>query len=146
MNDRAALVHCHDRRSPSRKPPAPAMTRNIGGSFRAINNKRAAGARDFASVERFWACGSNEVKPMEPLVYLTRSEFARKLGVSKTRVTQMVRARLPVLRSGGLELGLALRWVSHTAVRGRSRWRDRGCHRADALLRELAEGPGADAA
>ena len=83
---------------------------------------------------------------MEPLVYLTRSEFARKLGVSKTRVTQMVRAGLPVLRSGGLELGLALRWVSHTAVRGRSRWRDRGCHRVDALLRELAEGRGADAA
>ena len=96
-------------RSPSRKPPAPAMARNIHGSLLYNTGKRAAGARAFASVERFWVCGSNEVKPMEPLVYLTRSEFARRLGVSKTRVTQMVRAGLPVLRSGGLELGLALR-------------------------------------
>ena len=45
---------------------------------------------------------------MEPLVYLTRSEFTRILGVSTARVTQMVSASLPVLKDGGVELGLTL--------------------------------------
>ena len=83
---------------------------------------------------------------MEPLVYLTRSEFTRILGVSTARVTQMVSASLPVLKDGGVELGLTLWWVSHTAIRGKSRHPDRGCRRVDDLLRELADVPGSDAA
>ena len=77
---------------------------------------------------------------MEPLIFLTRSEFARELGVTTTRVTQMVGAGLPVLKGGRVELGLALRWIRHTAVPGRSRYPDRGCRRVDELLRELADG------
>jgi hypothetical protein len=77
---------------------------------------------------------------MEPLIFMTLSEFSKELGVSRTRVTQMVQDGLPVLRNGRLELGLALRWLSHTAVRCKSRWRDRGVHRVDELLRELQRG------
>jgi hypothetical protein len=77
---------------------------------------------------------------MEPLIYMTMAEFSKELGVSRSRVTQMVQEGLPVLRSGRLELGLALRWLSHTAVRGKSRWRDRGVHRVDELLAELQRG------
>jgi hypothetical protein len=77
---------------------------------------------------------------MEPLIFMTLSEFSKELGISRSRVTQMVQEGLPVLRNGRLELGLALRWLSHTAVRRKSRWRDRGVHRVDELLAELHRG------
>jgi hypothetical protein len=48
---------------------------------------------------------------MEPLIYMTMAEFSKELGVSRSRVTQMVQEGLPVLRNGRLELGLALRWL-----------------------------------
>ena len=77
---------------------------------------------------------------MEPLIFLTRSEFARELGVTTTRVTQMVGAGLPVLRGGRVELGLSLRWISQMTDRRMSRHPDRGCRRVDALLAGLAAG------
>ena len=91
-------------------------------------------------------CGNHKVRTVEPIVYLSLAEFGRKLGVSPPRMSQLVHAGLPVLRSGYVELGLGLRWLKQTGMPAKSRYPDRGLHRVDALLRELAEGPGADAA
>ena len=41
---------------------------------------------------------------------ITKAAFARELGVSKPRVTQMVQMGLPVLPNGRLDRRVVLRW------------------------------------
>ncbi len=91
-------------------------------------------------------CGDHKVRTMEPIVYLSLAAFGRILGVAPQRMSQLVHAGFPVLRNGYVELDLGLRWLKAKGMPNKSRHRDRGVCRVDELLRELAEGRGADAA
>ena len=53
---------------------------------------------------------------------ITKTELARKLGVTKSRVTQLCRAGLPVGPDGRVELQSALAWVTSHVDQSRGRW------------------------
>ena len=55
---------------------------------------------------------------MEPTV-LSKAELARKLNVSRARVSQLCHAGLPVLANGKVELQAALNWISTHVDRSR---------------------------
>jgi phage terminase Nu1 subunit (DNA packaging protein) len=47
---------------------------------------------------------------------ITKSELAKKLGVSKARVSQYVKMGLPVLADGKIDLSAALNWLNKNIV------------------------------
>jgi hypothetical protein len=53
---------------------------------------------------------------------ITKTELARKLGVTKSRVSQLCRAGLPVGSDGRVELQSALSWVTTHVDQSRGRW------------------------
>ena len=53
---------------------------------------------------------------------ITKTELARKLGVTKSRVTQLCRAGLPVGPDGRIEPQSALAWVTTHVDQSRGRW------------------------
>ncbi len=53
---------------------------------------------------------------------ITKTDLARKLGVTKSRVTQLCRAGLPVGPDGRVELQAALAWVTTHVDQSRGRW------------------------
>lgn len=74
-----------------------------------------------------------------PLVLVTKSEFARHLGVSKARVSQYVAMGLPVRQDGSIDLQSGLNWVRKKVNVWNNKWHDRGRLQVDGLNRDLAE-------
>jgi len=50
---------------------------------------------------------------------LSKAELARKLNVSRARISQLCNAGLPVLANGKVELQAALNWISTHVDRSR---------------------------
>ena len=65
---------------------------------------------------------------------ITKSELARMLNLSATRITQFVRTGLPELPNGKLDRSAALTWLATYKTSGRNR--DKGPALAAALLAE----------
>jgi len=53
---------------------------------------------------------------------VSKSELARRLDVSKGRVSQLVRQGMPVLPSGLVDFDACCRWIDHHVDRGHSGW------------------------
>lgn len=53
---------------------------------------------------------------------VTKSELARRLDVSKGRVSQLIRQGMPVLPSGLVDLDACCRWIDQHVDRGHSGW------------------------
>ena len=53
---------------------------------------------------------------------ISKSELARRLDVSKGRVSQLVRQGMPVLPSGQVDLDACCRWIDQHVDRGHSGW------------------------
>ena len=53
---------------------------------------------------------------------VSKSELARRLDVSKGRVSQLVRQGMPVLASGLVDLDACCRWIDQHVDRGHSGW------------------------
>jgi len=53
---------------------------------------------------------------------VSKSELARRLDVSKGRVSQLVRQGMPVLPSGLVDFDACCRWIDQHVDRGHSGW------------------------
>ena len=53
---------------------------------------------------------------------VTKSDLARRLDVSKGRVSQLIRQGMPVLPSGLVDLDACCRWIDQHVDRGHSGW------------------------
>ncbi|MGO9230805.1 MAG: hypothetical protein ACLQKA_16570 [Bryobacteraceae bacterium] len=53
---------------------------------------------------------------------VSKSELARRLDVSKGRVSQLIRQGMPVLPSGLVDLDACCRWIDQHVDRGHSGW------------------------
>jgi hypothetical protein len=47
---------------------------------------------------------------------ITKAAFARELGISKPRVTQLIQMGLPELPNGRLDRGIALQWYADNII------------------------------
>ena len=62
---------------------------------------------------------------------MSRSAFARHLGISPARVTQYVKAGMPSYYDGSLNTERAERWIRKNVRTSRNGWTDRGCWQAE---------------
>ncbi|MGP8243863.1 MAG: hypothetical protein ACLQVN_05010 [Bryobacteraceae bacterium] len=56
------------------------------------------------------------------MIEVSKSELARRLDVSKGRVSQLVRQGMPVLPSGLVDFDACCRWIDQHVDRGHSGW------------------------
>jgi DNA-binding transcriptional regulator YdaS (Cro superfamily) len=62
---------------------------------------------------------------------VSKSAFARHLGVSPGRVSQYIAQGLPVRWNGTVNIEKAERWIRKNVRTSRNRWMDRGCWQAE---------------
>jgi hypothetical protein len=53
---------------------------------------------------------------------VTKTELARRLDISKGRVSQLIRQGMPVLPSGGVDLDACCRWIDQHVDRAHAGW------------------------
>jgi hypothetical protein len=62
---------------------------------------------------------------------VSKSAFARHLGVSPGRVSQYIKAGMPVRWNGTVNIEKAERWIRKSVSKSRNGWMDRGCWQAE---------------
>jgi hypothetical protein len=75
------------------------------------------------------------------IVIVSKAQLARDLGVTPARVSQYIARGLPVLDTGKIELGLAIRWLKSSTCPSKSRHPDRGCNELAKLEQIFASSP-----
>jgi hypothetical protein len=72
------------------------------------------------------------------IVTVSKTTFARYLGVTPARVSQYIGRGLPVLSNGMIEIDLASRWLKANTHPRKSRHPDRGCNDLAKLSEAIA--------